>query len=96
MLTDISAIGIPLASLTAIVTFVWYANSWLNRQFTETKKVIFDKLEYMQKTILDKIEYHERYDDQRFNNVTNDIWAIKVRNAGLDGLTSARSQETNR
>lgn len=89
MLNDIQTIGVPLATLGAIIGIVWYANSWLNRQFSETKKVIFDRLERMQEAILNKMEYHERHDDQRFHDINNDVWAIKVRNAALDGLTGA-------
>lgn len=85
MLQDLTNLGIPLATLGVIVTFVWYANSWLNRQFSETKKLIFDKLEEMKASILDKMDYHERHDDQRFHDMSNDIWAIKIRNAAIDG-----------
>lgn len=86
MLNDIQSFGVPLATLGTLIGVVWYANSWLNKQFSDTKKVIFERLDRMQEAFMGKLEYHERHDDQRFHDVTNDIWAIKVRNAAIDGI----------
>lgn len=42
---------------------------------------------------MDKLDYHEKHDDSRFNDlkqdiysVTNDVWALRVRNAAREGL----------
>lgn len=61
--------------------------------------MIFDKLDELN----DKLQYHERHDDQRFHDISdnlnkrfnetyNDIWAIKVRNATIDGQTRAEEK----
>ena len=88
MLQDLSAVGLPLLTVASLVTAVLVMYMKLEGKFSDVRKNIFEKLEKMQETILDKLEYHERHDDQRFNTVNNDIWAIKVRNAALDGIRS--------
>ena len=85
MLQDITAVGLPIVTVASIVTAVLIMYMKLESKFSDVKKTIFERLEKLQETILDKLEYHERHDDQRFNAVTNDIWAIKVRNAAIDG-----------
>lgn len=64
-----------------IVTLTW----WLAKQFTTLRTLILDKTGETAKLITDKLEYHEHHDDERFSNVYNDLWAIKLRNAAKDG-----------
>lgn len=47
---------------------------------------IFSKLETTRDQILDKLEYHERHDDQRFAQISNDLWMLRLRQAAKDGV----------
>lgn len=58
---------------------------WLSRQFSTVRALVYDKTEQLKEFIIDKIEYHEKHDDRRFHELGNDIWAIKLRNASIDG-----------
>lgn len=88
MLQDITSIGVPFVMVGSIVGVVWYMRSWLEKQFHNLKLMIFEKLEELD----EKLQYHERHDDQRFHDISNDIWAIKVRNATIDGRTSVAKE----
>lgn len=85
MLTDLSTWGVPITMFLGTIGLVWSAAWWLSAKLSDIKKIMFDRLELMQMTVLDKIQYHERHDDERFHDLQNDIWAIKVRNATIDG-----------
>lgn len=50
-------------------------------QFLSLRNLIFK----VKDDIIGKLEYHERHDDQRFQEIRNDVWEIRVRNAALDG-----------
>lgn len=36
--------------------------------------------------VLSKLEYHERHDDRRFGDLSDNIWMLRLRNAAKDGL----------
>lgn len=77
----------PVVTITgAILGFVWSMAWWLSRQFSNMRNLVYDKIEKLQVAILDKLEYHERHDDQRFQAIQNDLWAIRIRNAARDGI----------
>lgn len=76
------AVAIALGSL--IVVLISSA-LWLSRQFSGIRNLVYEKTEQLKEFIIDKIEYHEKHDDRRFHDLGNDIWAIKLRNAGIDG-----------
>ena len=74
--------GALAALIISLFSAEWVFIVWLSRQFTK----VYSKMDELTDRILAKLEYHERHDDQRFQNVSNDIWSIKVRNAAKDGL----------
>lgn len=67
---------------TAISTVLW-----INKQFSNLRTFVYDKMDKLEEAILTKLEYHERHDDRRFSDISNDIWEIRVRNAAIDGTT---------
>lgn len=80
-----------------LITAGWVSASWLNRKFADTNILIDTKLEKLEMAIVGKMDYHERHDDERFkeirttaegryNEIKNDVWAIRVRNATLDNV----------
>lgn len=78
---DWSIVGTTTVILSTIIGAVWYMASWLSKRFDEIKKYSSD----MADKIISKLEYHERHDDERFSEVRNDIWEIRLRNAAHDG-----------
>lgn len=82
-MTALSIIG---ATITAVGTLTW----WLSGQFTGVRRLVHERIEHTQKVIEDKLDYHEKHDDQRFSQMNNDLWAIKVRNAAIDGAVRAK------
>ena len=83
---------IPDAVLTAIAVgvfvggTVWALAWWLSGQFSDIRNFVYAQTTRIEQTILSKLEYHEKHDDVRFNNISNDLWDIRVRNAAKDGL----------
>lgn len=92
MLNDVSTWGMPLTMFLTSIGLVWSMAWWLSGKLSENKKLMFDRLEKMQDIILSKMDYHEKHDDQRFHDMWNDIWTIKVRNAAIDGLTRVENK----
>lgn len=76
--TAVSIIGLFLTIFAAVWSLAW----WLNGHFNNIRKDVYA----LGKEILDKLEYHERHDDQRFSQIRDDIWDIRVRNAAADGI----------
>lgn len=75
-----------LALLTALGSGLFTMGSltwWLSGQFSKVRGMVYDSAE----KILAKLEYHEQHDDNRFNTVNNDLWAIKLRNASADDFS---------
>lgn len=61
-------------------------------QFLSLRTLIFK----MKDDILNKLEYHERHDDSRFTQISNDLWGLRLRNASLDtALTKKQDIENN-
>lgn len=68
----------------ALLTSGWVAASYLNRKFGDLHDTIDDKIESLEKNIVHKLEYHERHDDDRFAEIRNAVWDIRLRNAARD------------
>lgn len=78
--TIIAIVGLFCTIFAAVWSLAW----WLNGHFNNIRKDVYA----LGKEILDKLEYHERHDDQRFSQIRDDIWDIRVRNAAADGILS--------
>lgn len=70
-----------MSLIAAIGGSVWSLAWWLNGHFNNLRKDFTS----LAKEIVEKLEYHERHDDQRFSQIRDDIWDIRVRNAAFDG-----------
>jgi hypothetical protein len=71
--------------IVTIIVSVWTLSWWLSSQFKDVRNLVYDKVEQVQRIFLERLEHHERHDDKRFNEVVEDIWNIRVRNAARDG-----------
>jgi hypothetical protein len=87
------ASSIIFTLLGGLTSLTW----WLSNQFSMIRNLIYSKIEETKSMVLEKLEYHERHDDQRFAEVRNDIWDIRVRNAMVDGkLTPPPTKPTEK
>lgn len=84
----------PLTGIIiALISSVWGLAWWLSKQFDNMRNLIYEKIEWLQKTIIDKLEYHEKHDDDRFKSLGDSIWEIKIRNAAKDGYLKPIQQK---
>lgn len=65
-----------VTTLAAVGGMTW----WLSGQFSKMRGLVYETSD----KIMAKLDYHEKHDDNRFNAVHNDLWAIKLRNASAD------------
>lgn len=87
MISDGYTVFIELAALfLTIFGAVWSLAWWLSGQFTAMRNLIYSQIEKLETHFTNKLEYHERHDDARFQNISNELWEIKVRNAALKGM----------
>lgn len=77
-------LGMALATFGSIMTSTWFLQSWLNRQFGDTRRLVYEKTDQLTKMFSDKLEYHEKHDDQRFTDINNNIWMLRLRTAAFD------------
>lgn len=59
---------------------------WLASQFKETRKLVYDQIGKFSALFHTKLEEHEKHDVERFADLTETIWELKIRNAAKDGL----------
>lgn len=86
---EIPTVMLEIAGLfLTIFGAIWSLAWWLSGKFTFLQNLIYTTAEKTTNSIMSKLEYHEKHDDARFNNVSNqissvnnDIWEIKLRNA---------------
>lgn len=79
-------VGLVCTILGAVWSLAW----WLSGHFSAIRKDFYA----LGKEILDKLEYHERHDDQRFSQIRDDIWDIRVR-LEKHNLNDIRPRENN-
>lgn len=81
----IAMVGLFISIFAAVWSLAW----WLSGHFSNIRKDFYA----LGKEILEKLEYHERHDDQRFSQLRDDIWDIRVRNAAADGIIKPIKKE---
>lgn len=77
-----------LSCIGGLLTLGWVAAWWVSKKFDEVHDNIDSKVDNLEKNIISKLEYHERHDDDRFAEIRNAVWDIRVRNAAVDGLNT--------
>lgn len=78
---------LPAASiLFVILGAVWGHSLWLSKQFASLRELIYHKVDQLENNFIQKLEYHERHDDNRFSDLQNDIWEMRLRNAAAKGI----------
>lgn len=82
-----------LALASTVLASVWTLSLWLSRQFSQVKTLVYDKSEQIQTVFAEKLDYHEKHDDQRFSQMTNDLWEIRLSNAARFGFNGKRPKE---
>lgn len=78
-------LGMLITVLITVIGTVWSLAWWLSHQFSKIRDLVYSKIDLLETAITAKLEYHERHDDQRFNNMRNDIFDLRIRNAAQDG-----------
>ncbi len=73
-------------SVSGVLITVWRFAIWIQQQFAQMKDYTHLRISELENKVLTKLEYHEKHDDQRFSEVHNEIWEIKVLNAASKGI----------
>lgn len=94
---NIFSLAISVAS--AVIAATGSLGFWINSQFKDSRrqmytqlKEVYDKIDRFQTSFENKLDYHEQHDDKRFADLTDDIWAVRVRNAARDGVDLGRQR----
>ncbi len=70
---------------------VWALAWWLAKKFEDYRALLNSKIN----NVLDKLEEHEQLDIKRFQDIRDDIWLMRVRNAARDGIVAGHSVADN-
>lgn len=76
-----------LAFIGSVIGIVWTQALWLSGQFSKMRSLVYEATSKVESNLVAKFEYHEKHDDQRFNDIRNDLWMIRLRSAARDSLT---------
>jgi hypothetical protein len=76
-----------------IITAVWGHAIWLSNRFAGISKEMDQRFEKVFSAINSKLEYHERHDDQRFGEISNGLWEIRLQNAIQGRIVPAKETE---
>jgi hypothetical protein len=79
-----------------IITAVWGHAIWLSNRFAGISKEMDQRFEKVFLAISGKLEYHERLDDQRFNDINNGLWEIRLQNALQGHLIPAKEEKNSK
>jgi hypothetical protein len=82
-----------LALGITIITAVWGHAIWLSNRFAGISQEMDKRFEKILVAITTKLEYHERHDDQRFGDINNGLWEIRLQNAIHGRLISPKEAE---
>lgn len=82
-------------AILGTASIVWMSAWWLSKKFSETKSGLYDKIDNLEDNIVKKLEYHEKHDDDRFSQIRNEVWDIRIKNAAREGLNTPRRREKN-
>lgn len=89
----LTALGMLSSFVVFIVTMSAWASWWMGKQFTSLRQLFYELIEKTEASLIKKLEYHERHDDNRFDQLRNDLWEIRLRNAIKDGgITSSQEK----
>lgn len=95
MINDIA----PAVQLTVlfvgILGSVWSLALWLSTKFSTSDDKLDKKITAIAEKIIDKLEYHERHDDQRFSNLGNDLWSMRLDIAKGQRLRAPQKEDTD-
>lgn len=80
-----------LTIMGTVVGAVWSLAWWLSKKFSDVKTLVFERIEKLETALEGKLEYHEKHDDERFNQIRNDLWEMRLQNAIHD--TSRKSKD---
>lgn len=80
-----------IAFIGSVIGIVWTQALWLSGQFSKIRNLVFDTVKDLEVSLNTKFEYHEKHDDQRFNDIRNDLWMIRLRSAAKDGSLVAEA-----
>jgi len=88
-----------IVSTVATIFLTVLSGSWaiinqMNKRFNETGKLVYQKVEELEKTIATKLENHEMQDHQRFASLNDGVWDLRVRLAAKEGLTVLNGPST--
>lgn len=82
----LTVVGMAATTMFVTISAIWSLAWWLSKQFQNMRHLVYDVSQKSEENLLKKMEYHEKHDDQRFADLTHDIWDIKVINAARDAI----------
>lgn len=89
LLQQLGSIIFGVAATVATIT--WF----FSRQLNALSERFFTKLDAAFDKINTKLEYHEQHDDQRFSDLNNNVWELRLRQAVVDNKGTFSDQEKN-
>lgn len=87
----LTLITIVCSAFIGSIGGVWGLAWWMQKQFNSTRHMIFAEVE----KIMNKLDQHEEYDNKRFQDIRDDIWLMRVRNAARDGVVAGNNANSS-
>jgi hypothetical protein len=76
-----------------IISAVWGHAIWLSGRFAGISKAMDERFEKVILAVTTKLEHHEHHDNQRFAEVNNGIWELRLQGALQDRVYKNKKAE---
>jgi ABC-type siderophore export system fused ATPase/permease subunit len=76
-----------------IISAVWGHAIWLSGRFAGISKTMDERFEKVIFAITHKLENHEHHDNQRFAEVNNGLWELRLQTAVQDRIYKNKKAE---
>jgi hypothetical protein len=83
-----------LVFMGTVLGAVWGHSLWLSKQFSSLRELIYKQTKAIEENFFSKLEYHERHDDNRFIDLRNELWELRLRNAEIQGTLLENVKKT--
>lgn len=91
---DWGAIATIVGIIIAVVGAAFAQSQRIDRQFSNTREFVSKRVDDVKEYFTQKLDYHERHDDQRFANINDNIWSLRVDHATQTALQRSKAKSS--
>jgi len=95
---DYGLVGAICAIASLLFGALWKIHATLDKRFDDVSakfEHVDTKVDGLENSIVTRLDSHEKQDMQRFSNVSDGIWDLRVRMAAREGVVAVTNNPNN-